>query len=124
MNNTITATFDHVIHHSVEFAFPSLFTKDDVIKVIRDLETQLKAAMEEEVIETKSKSLTKEQIKEIAENAASSVASEGLNLIDDYDLTMNCREVELDSVELDENKIADEIERAISDWFSNNEDSE
>ena len=118
MNTTITATFDHVIHHSVEFAFPSLFTKDDVIKVIRDLETQLKAAIEEET--TPTTAITKEQIKEIAEKAASSVASEGLNLIDDYDLSMSYREVELDSVELDKSKIANDIERAITEWFDGN----
>ena len=118
MNTTITATFDHVIHHSVEFAFPSLFTKDDVIKVIRDLETQLKAAIEEET--TTTTAITEEQIKEIAENAASSISSEGLDLVEDYDLSMSYREVELDSLTLDESRIAKEIERAITGWFDGN----
>ena len=95
-----------------------LFTKDDVIKVIRDLETQLKAAIEEET--TTTTAITEEAIREIAENAASSISSEGLDLVEDYDLIMSYREVELDSLTLDESRVAKEIERAITDWFKGN----
>jgi hypothetical protein len=115
--STLIAEFDQAAH-DVDSSFPSLYTKEDVIKVLRNLEEVLKTELNGNDEETTSKvSLTKEQIKEIAENAASSVASEGLNLIDDYDLSMSYREVELDSVELDESKIADEIGRAITGWF-------
>ena len=113
--NTITATFDHAIHHSVTFAFPSLFTKDDVIKVIRDLEFELQNAIKEEP--TPTTVITKEQIKEIAEQAAASIVSEGMDLVDSYDLTMSYREVELDEISLDEGRLTYAIEQAITEWF-------
>ena len=121
--STLIAEFDQATH-IVDSSFPSLYTKEDVIKVLRNLEEVLKTELNGNDEETTSKvSLTKEQIKEIAENAASSVASEALDLIDSYDLTMNYREVELDSIELDESRIAKEIERAITGWFEYNEDN-
>jgi hypothetical protein len=121
--STLIAEFDQATH-DVDSSFPSLYTKEDVIKVLRNLEEVLKTELNGNDEETTSKvSLTKEQIKEIAENAASSVVSEGLNLIDDYNLSMSYREVELDSVELDESRIADEIRRAITGWFEYNEDN-
>jgi hypothetical protein len=117
---TLTAAFSQMVH-TVDKAFPSLFTKEDVIVVLKDLEEQLEAAMNGNEEETTTKiSITEDQIKEIADNAASSVSSEGVDLVDDYDLTMNYREVELDSITLDESKISSEIERAIVDWFESN----
>lgn len=107
--STLLAEFDQVVH-IVDSSFPSLYTKDDVIKVLRNLEATLKEYISD-------KDITKEAIREIAENAASSVSSEGLDLVDSYDLTMQYREVELDQLSLDESRIADEIERAITNWF-------
>ena len=73
----------------------------------------------EELDETPSSSiLTEEDIKELADNIASSIASEGMDLISDYDLSMSYREVELDSVDLDEGNIAKEAKRAIEDFFT------
>jgi hypothetical protein len=63
--------------------------------------------------------LTPEQITEIADNVASSVVAEGIDLVEDYDLAMNYREVELDSLSLDEGRISREVERALKDWFEN-----
>ena len=53
-------------------------------------------------------------IKEIA----SEIADQGLDLIEDYDLEMSYREVELSSVTLDE----DRIERAIKTAIDNSRD--
>ena len=121
--STLIAEFDQAAH-DVDSSFPSLYTKEDVIKVLRNLEEVLKTELNGNDEETTSKvSLTKEQIKEIAENAASSVVSEGMDLVDDYDLSMSYREVELDSLTLDESRVAKEIERAITGWFEYNEDN-
>ena len=121
--STLIAEFDQAVH-IVDSSFPSLYTKEDVIKVLRNLETSLKDFIgnEEETIKSLP-SITKEAIREIAENAASSVSSEAFDLVDSYDLTMNYREVELDQLSLDESGVANEIERAISDWFHGNENS-
>jgi hypothetical protein len=72
----------------------------------------------EELDEAPSPSaLTEADIKELARNIAESVASDGMDLIEDYDLSMSYREVELDSVELDEGRISKEAERAIKAFF-------
>ena len=115
--STLIAEFDQAAH-IVDSSFPSLFTKEDVIKVLWDLEQKLKAEINKNEITTKS--LTEAQIKEIAENATSSIASEGMDLVEDYELSMSYREVELDSLTLDESRIAKEIERAITNWFESN----
>jgi len=118
--STLIAEFDQAVH-IVDSSFPSLYTKEDVIKVLRDLETTLKdfIGSDEETIKPLP-SITKEAIREIAENAASSISSEAFDLVDSYDLTMSYREVELDQLSLDESGVADEIERAITDWFEGN----
>jgi hypothetical protein len=72
----------------------------------------------EELDETPSSTgLTEEDIKELAKSIAESIASEGMDLVEDYDLSMSYREVELDSVELDEGRISKEAERAIKAFF-------
>lgn len=57
-------------------------------------------------------------LEELTEQIVGEITSEGLDLIEDYDLEMNYREVELTNVEIDENKVKRAIERAISDYTS------
>ena len=52
---------------------------------------------------------TNEQIKEFAETVTSQITDMGLDLVDDYDLSMNYREVELDSIDFDSSKIQREL---------------
>jgi hypothetical protein len=88
---------------SVDFTFMPV---NKVIELINELD------------ETPSSSgLTEEDIKELAKSIAESIASEGMDLVEDYDLSMSYREVELDSVELDESRISKEAERAIKAFF-------
>ncbi len=51
---TLTAAFSQMVH-TVDKAFPSLFTKEDVIVVLKDLEEQLEAAMNGNEEETTTK---------------------------------------------------------------------
>jgi len=120
--STLIAEFDQAVH-IVDSSFPSLYTKEDVIKVLRDLETTLKDFIGSDEETTTKDIINEAQIREIAENAASSIASDAYDMVDSYDLTMNYREVELDQLSLDESRVAKEIERAITDWFDTNRDS-
>jgi len=110
--STLIAEFDQATH-IVDSSFPSLYTKEDVIKVLRDLEEKLKAELNEEETETVTIGLTKDQVQEIADAVASEFRNEGTDLISDYDLSMSYREVELDSVEFDEDEISKIAKRAI-----------
>jgi ATP-dependent protease HslVU (ClpYQ) ATPase subunit len=101
-----------------------LYTKEDVIKVLRDLEAALKAELgNEEETETVSKGLTKDQVQEIADAIASEIRGEGTDLISDYDLSMSYREVELDSVEFDEDGISRIAKRAIEGIIEYSDDN-
>lgn len=58
-----------------------------------------------------TRSISKEDIGHIAREVASDLENEGLNILTDYDLDMNGREVELDNISLNE----DLIERIVKD---------
>ena len=122
--STLIAEFDQATH-IVDSSFPSLYTKEDVIKVLWKLEESLKAELndEEEETETVSKGLTRDQVQEIADAIASEIKSEGIDIIEDYDLTMNYREVEIDSVEFDEDEISKIAKRAIEGIIEYSEDN-
>jgi len=124
--STLIAEFDQAAH-IVDSSFPSLYTKEDVIKVLRDLEETLKPYINdedgEEETEIVSKGLTRDQVQEIADAIASEIRDEGTSLIEDYDLTMNYREVEIDSVEFDEDEISKIAKRAIEGIIEYSEDN-
>lgn len=65
---------------------------------------------------------TNEQIKEFAETITGQITDMGLDLVDDYDLSMNYREVEIDSIDFDSSKIQRTIESELKELFSVNED--
>jgi len=68
----------------------------------------------EELDETPSSTgLTEEDITELAKSIAEDITSVGVDLVEDYDLSMSYREVELDSIDLNEDVIRESIERAI-----------
>jgi hypothetical protein len=121
--STLIAEFDQAVH-IVDSSFPSLYTKCDVIKVLRDLETTLKdfISEKEETIQD-PKVLTTEQLDSLIDAVTLEIKDMGDEIIYDYDLSMNCREVELDSVDLHCDNIREKVEGSIQEWFKNlNED--
>lgn len=88
---------------SLEFAFMPI---SKVVSLLEELDEP-----------STSSGLTKADIEELAENIAERLSSEGTSLIDDYDLSISGREVELDSVEFDERRIASEIVGEIEAFF-------
>jgi len=121
--STLIAEFDQVVH-TVDSSFPSLYTKCDVIKVLRDLETTLKDFIDEkeETIQDRIV-LTTEQLDSLIEAVTIEVKDMGENIIYDYDLSMNYKEVEIDSVDLNYDYIKETVETSIQNWFKNlNED--
>ena len=123
--STLIAEFDQAAH-IVDSSFPSLYTKEDVIKVLRDLEATLKdfiGSDEEDETETVSKGLTRDQVQEIANAIASEIRDGGTDLIEDYDLSMSYREVEIDSVDFNEDEISRIAKRAIEGIIEYSEDN-
>jgi len=121
--STLLAEFDQAVH-IVDSSFPSLYTKCDVIKVLRDLETTLKDFIDEkeETIQDLIV-LTTEQLDSLIDAVTVEVKDMGEEIIYDYDLSMNYKEVEIDSVDLHYDNIREKVEGSIQDWFKNlNED--
>jgi hypothetical protein len=84
---------------------PGFYSVEQVIKLIGDIE-------ESETFEFHSESISK-----LSDDIADALQSEGTDLIDDYDLSISGREVELDSVDLDENRIARVVKDIVEDFF-------
>jgi len=122
--STLNAEFDHVVH-LVDSSMSSVFTKDDVIKVLRNLETTLKeyTSENEETIQDRIV-LTTEQLDSLIQVVTDNVKDMGDDIIYDYDLSINsCREVELDSADLHYDNIQEIVETSIQNWFKSlNED--
>ena len=96
---------EHAKHRQfVETSFPSIYTKEDVCKILDELVNGVYASLAD-VEETTSKTLSELQIESIANDVAEMVGDLGMDLVNDYELEMSYREVELSSVEISERQI-------------------
>ena len=98
-------------------------TKQQLLEKLQSSEELVKIAYVpvSEVInwvnELESGGITQEMINEIADTLQDEFSSEGVDLINDYDLTMNYREVELDSVDFDDNRIKRIVHNVLEDYL-------
>jgi len=114
--STLLAEFDQTVH-LVDSSISSVFTKDDVIRILRNLEGILKEYTSEKEL------ITTEQLDSLIDAVTLDVKDMGDNIIYDYDLSMNYKEVEIDSIDLHYDNIREKVEGSIQEWFKNlNED--
>jgi hypothetical protein len=59
--------------------------------------------------------ITQEQIDDVSESIINDIQGEGLDLIEDYDLEMSYREVELTSVDFSDRRIKDIVKGALNE---------
>jgi len=85
---------------------PGFYSVEQVINMINGIE------------DTPSTTFTEEQIDELANQIKDEIADEGLDLINDYELSMSYREVELDSVDYNDRAITNAAKRAIGAYFN------
>ena len=108
----------------------SLFTKDDVIRMFHTLKNNMMDGSEveqvKEEVETSTKiKLTKEQREALTGKIIEAFTDhDALEFISDYDLTMNYKEVELDSVDWDTSNLEDIIDSSIQEWVEENNDED
>jgi hypothetical protein len=88
--------------------FSSIYSKDDVLHLLSVLET----GGEFEI--------TDDMVSDLSSDIADSLQSEGTNLVDDYELSMNYKEVELDSIDFSESKIKSAVQDALENYIDNN----
>jgi hypothetical protein len=122
--STLLAEFDQTVH-LVSFSISSVFTKDDVIQILRNLESVLKEhTSKKELTENNGNILTTEQINSLIEIVTNEVSSMDENIIDDYELSIDGREVQLDSVSLNYYTVEEKVSGAVNDWFTNLNDDD
>jgi hypothetical protein len=106
MNNKIT--IEEAVKQISE-GFSSIYSKDDVLHLLS-------------VIETSSSQfeITDEMVTELSSNVAEALSNEGTDIVDDYELTMNYKEVELDSIDLNEGRIRAAVKDALEAYIEIN----
>ena len=85
---------------------PGFYSVEQVIKIIND-------------IEDGSFEISDDMINTISDEIVESLSSEGTDIIDDYELSMSYREVELDSIILNENKIKRVVQDTLETYINN-----
>lgn len=96
----------------VENNISSIYSKDDVINLINDIDEFNGEAVG-------NAGLTDEQVRALATTIAEAICghSDTQSLISDYDLSMHYREVEIDGISLDEGNIEDVVKEGIENWI-------
>jgi len=92
----------------LEKQLPGFYSVEQVIKLINDIE------------ESDSFEITDEMVNSLSSNISEALENEGTDLIDDYDLSMNYKEVELDSISLNEGRIRAAVKDAIEEYIDYN----
>lgn len=82
---------------------------NDVIKLVSELEDS-------------SMTLNESVINDMVNAISDNIESEGMDLIDDYDLSMDYREVSLESVDFNTRSIKSAIRSAIDDYIEINQE--
>ena len=89
--------------------FSSILTREDVLHLLDCLE----------VTESETQfGLTPNQLTELSADIANEIADEGTNIVEDYELSMSYKEVELDSIDFDQNRIHNITEKAIKHFIN------
>jgi hypothetical protein len=88
--------------------FSSIYSKDDVLHLLSVLET------------SDSFTITDDMVSELSREIADNIENEGTDIVDDYALSMSHHEVELDSVDLNVDKIRIAVRDAIETYIDNN----
>jgi hypothetical protein len=87
---------------------PGFYSVEQVIKMITDIE------------ESGSFEISDEMVKTLSEDISEALSNEGTDIVDDYELSMSYREVELDSIDLNEGKIKAAVRDALENYIDNN----
>lgn len=96
---------------SVQNAFPSIYTKDDVIKLLESIEITSAPGFSQETIEKLIDAVTTATTKHISRMDTQDMVD---NDSAEFSIGYNNR-IELDSVDVDTSAISDEVETAIDD---------
>ena len=90
---------------------PGFYSVEQVIKMIND-------------IEDGSFEISDNMVNTLSRDIADALSNEGTDIVDDYELTMSYKEVELDSIDLNEDKIKAAVQDALETYIANNKSND
>jgi hypothetical protein len=88
---------------------PGFYSVEQVIEMISKIEP--------EVLEAYEFKFNEEQVKTLVAHIVDEITDLGVDAIDDYDLSMNYKEVELDSIDFNDHSITRAVNDAIDTWI-------
>ena len=89
---------------------PGFYSAEQVIALIEGIEESATVPL----------GFTDEQRDNLISNITDGIIDLGMDAVDDYDLSMNYKEVEIDSIDFSTSTIRDTIESAIDAWIDEN----
>ena len=98
---------------SVENAFPSIYTKDDVIRLLTSIEIEAPKESSGKLSQYQIDDLCKRIVAQVRENAEN-LDSDCIDK-DSAEFSLSYKELELDSVEFDTSEVADTVVDGIGD---------
>jgi hypothetical protein len=90
---------------------PGFYSVEQVIKMISD-------------IDNSEFELSDGYINDLSSDIAEALQSEGTNIVDDYELSMSYKEVELDSIDFSTSDINRVIRDVVTEFISNNKSND
>ena len=104
MNNKITI---EEAKKQISEGFSSIYSKDDVLHLLSVIEVNDETDVE----------FDESEIRDLSADIANELRDAGQDIVDDYDLSMCGREVELDSIDFNTGSIQDIVEEAITHYL-------
>jgi hypothetical protein len=99
---------------AVESAYPSLFTKEDVVKLLNDIDLESSAA-------PSASEFTVDDLVEAVSEVISGFDTEDIVSYEDIELSIDHNHrIEIDNINVDLNDLHDEVSIAIYDFFKKN----
>lgn len=86
--------------------FSSIYSKDDVLHLLSVIE-----------VENTNIEFDEDVIHSLSADIANELTDAGQDIVDDYELSMNSKEVELDSIDFNHNRIQDIVEDTITHYI-------
>jgi len=90
---------------------PGFYSAEQVIDMISKIEPEVL-----DVYEFEMNYFNDERIKTLVDNVVDEITDQGIDLVSDYDLSMNYKEVELDSIDLNNHSVKGAVKSAVQNW--------
>ena len=111
MNNKITL---EQAKQQISEGFSSIYSKDDVLHLLSVIEVNDEADIE----------FDESEIRDLSADIANELGDNYDTIVSDYGLSMNDKEVELDSIDFNNNAIQDIVEEALTHYLKTRKENQ